>query len=372
MTKPLEGVRVLDLSRFPPGAYCTILLADLGADVIRVEAPGSNPMMGGVGVGLSRGKRSIAIDLRHERGHDVLRRVAGSVDVLVENHRPGDLEQRGFGYRHAAEEMPRLIWCSITGFGQDGPYARWPGHDLTYTAHSGLLGAINPELPWHPQQILASPLGSMMAALGVVSALHERTTTGKGSHLDISLAEASTWLLSGADGEINGNPFGIPITPDRHLYRCSDDRWVTTAAAEPRTWTALCEGLGLEDLIDTRPGSPEREGAGDRIAAVFATRPAKEWVAELGPKGAAIGMVNHGPDLPDDPQVAARASLVDVDGTLVPTNPIRRREVDGPVPQDHPGPSPAVGGDTRSVLAEAGCTEAEIQEMHDSGVIAAQ
>jgi len=367
---PLDGVRVLDLTRFPPGAYCTVLLRDLGAEVVRLEPPGANPMMGGVGVGLSRGKKSVAVDLRHARGNEVLRRLAASVDVLVENNRPGELEGRGFGYRHAAEEMPSLIWCSITGFGQDGPYAMWPGHDLTYTAHSGLLNAINRDLPWHPQQVLAVPLGAMMAATGVVGALFERARTGRGTHLDISLAESATWLLSGSDGEINGNAWGIPVTPDRHLYRCGDGRWITTAAAEPRTWKALCEGLGLDDLVDTRPTGEAADAALERIAAAFATRPAAEWVAELGPKGAAIGMVNRGSDLPADPQVQARGSLVDVDGVLVPGNPIRRRTVDGPVVEPAPGPAPTVGGDTREVLAAAGYSPAEIDALRDDGVVA--
>ncbi len=207
-TGPLAGIRVLDLTRFPPGAYCTVLLGDLGAEVCRVDVPGADPRLVGVGVGLSRGKRSVAVDLRHPRGSEVLRKLAGWADVLVENNRPGDLEERGFGYRHAAELYPSLIWCSITGFGQDGPYARWPGHDLTYTAHSGLLGALDPDLPWHPQVVLAIPFGALAAATGIAAALAERAHTGQGCHLDISLAEAATWALSGTDGEFRRTPVG--------------------------------------------------------------------------------------------------------------------------------------------------------------------
>ncbi len=245
---PLAGVRVLDLTRFPPGAYCTVLLGDLGADVCRVDMPGANPMMTGVGVGLSRGKRSVAVDMRHARGMEVIRKLAGRADVLVENNRPGDLEQRGFGYRQAAEAYPSLIWCSITGFGQDGPYAHWAGHDLTYTAHSGLLGALTPDLPWHPQVVLAIPFGALAAATGIAAALAERARTGRGCQIDVSLAEAATWALAGSDGEFSGHPWGIPVTAERRLYLCSDGRYVTVAAQEPRTWKALCEGLGLPEL----------------------------------------------------------------------------------------------------------------------------
>src|SRR4029077_15604863 len=115
----------------------------------------TEPSMRGIGVGLSAGKRSIAVDLHDTGGIAVLRRLAAWADVLVENNRPGDLDERGFGYSHAAEEVPRLIWCSITGFGQDGPYALWPGHELTYASHSGLLAALEPDIPWHPQMLLA-------------------------------------------------------------------------------------------------------------------------------------------------------------------------------------------------------------------------
>jgi alpha-methylacyl-CoA racemase len=298
-------------------------------------------MTAGVGVGLSRGKRSVALDLRHERGPDVLRRLASWCDVLVENNRPGDMEARGYGYEQLAARHPELILCSITGFGQDGPYARHPGHDLTYTAHSGLLTAINPELPWHPQTVLA-----------------------------VSLAEAATWLLSGSDGELAGAPWGIPVTPDRRLYECADGRFVTVAAAEPRTWAALCEGLELTELM--AEGRMPRERSDEveaTLAATFATRPAAEWVERLGPMGAAIGAVNRGPDVVRDPHVQARSSVVEVAGTNVPANPIRLRDLDGPRSSTNTAPPPVVGGDTVELLGEAGYTAAEIEELREAGVI---
>jgi crotonobetainyl-CoA:carnitine CoA-transferase CaiB-like acyl-CoA transferase len=367
---PLRGIRVLDLTRFPPGAYCTVLLGDLGAEVYRLDAPNANPMASGVGVGLSRGKRSVGLDMRHPRANEVLGRLAGWADVLVENNRPGDMEKRGFGYPQAAAENPRLIWCSITGFGQDGPYATRPGHDLTYTAHSGLLTAINPVLPWHPQTVLAVPLGAMMAATGITSALFERERTGRGCQIDISLAEAATWLLSGSDGELADAPWGIPASPDRRLYECSDGRFVTVAAAEPRTWSALCEGLGLADLAaQGRPARDQADEVTERLARVFATRPAAEWVELLGPLGAAIGAVNRGSDVVRDPQVRARASIVEVAGLSVPANPIRLRDLDGPRSTTAVAPPPAVGSDTDTVLHSAGYSEVEIEELRSAGVV---
>jgi alpha-methylacyl-CoA racemase len=363
---PLAGIRVLDLGRFPPTAYCTRLLAQQGADVCRVDSPGADPAMFGVGVGLSAGKRSVAVNLRHSRGNEVLRRLAGWADVLVENSRPGELDQRGFGYSHAAEEYPRLVWCSITGFGQGGPYALWPGHDLTYTAHSGLLAALESEMPWHPQMMLSVPLGAMMATVGILSALHSRQTTGRGCHLDLSLSESATWLLSGFDAVINGPGFRIPESPDRRLYRCRDGAYISAAAADPRTWAALCTGLGLEDLVGRRPAPEDWPEVTARIARVFAERPAAEWVSELGPQGAAVGPVNAGTDLQADPQLEARGSLVEVDGVVVPSNPIRigSEAISPSAPS-----APVVGQHTRDLLLDAGYRSSEVDALVQEGVV---
>jgi crotonobetainyl-CoA:carnitine CoA-transferase CaiB-like acyl-CoA transferase len=367
---PLAGVRVVDLTRFPPGAYCTLLLADLGAEVGRVDAPGNDPAMAGVGVGLSRGKLSVGLDLRHPRGNEVLSRLAGWADVLVENNRPGDLEKRGFGYAHAAAEHPQLIWCSITGFGQDGPYATRPGHDLTYTAHSGLLTAVNSGLPWHPEAMLAVPIGSLMAATGIAAALVDRERTGRGCQLDISLAEATTWLLSGSIGGLTDSIGKIPVTPDRRLYECSDGRFVSVAASEPRTWAALCDGLGLTDLAAAgRPAPDQWQAVTTRVAEVFATRPAADWVNVLGPLGAAIGAVNQNAELPTDPHIQARGSIVEVDGVTVPGNPIRLRDLEGPRSTTATASPPALGQNTDDVLSEAGYTAEEIKELRATGAV---
>jgi crotonobetainyl-CoA:carnitine CoA-transferase CaiB-like acyl-CoA transferase len=365
---PLGGIQVLDLGRFPPTAYCSRLLAQQGADVCRVDTPGSDPALFGIGTGLGAAKRSIALDARHPRRNEVLRKLCDWADVVVENSRPGELEERGFGYPQASEEHPELIWCSITGFGQDGPYARWPGHDLTYTAHSGLLGALESEMPWHPQMMLSVPLGAVMAVVGIVSALYSRHATGRGCQLDISLSESATWVLSGFDAMINSSGFSIPTSPDRRLYRCGDDRYVSVTAADPRSWEALCTGLGLDDLAKRRIPGEEWPETTERLAEVFSRRSAAAWVADLGPRGAAVGAVNFGSDLPGDPQVQARRSLIDVDGVLVPTNPIRTGSDPEGIGQPPVG-VPAVGEHTRSVLLEAGYGSPEIDRLMAEGVV---
>jgi alpha-methylacyl-CoA racemase len=364
---PLSGVRVLDLTRFPPGGYCTVLLADLGADVCRVQAPDAGPGM--LSVGLARDKRSVGVDLRHAHGTDVLRRLAGWADVLVETERPGTMDERGFGYAAASEELPSLIWCSISGFGQEGPFSRASGHDLSYVAHSGLLAAIDRNLPWYPQTILAIPAAATLATVGIVSALRERDRTGRGCQLDISMSEAATWLLSGTDGELNGSPWGIPDGPDRHLYECADGRWVAVASAEPKPWAALCSSLGVEDLGGTLHQWEDPAGVIERLAGIFRTRPADEWVAELVPKGVAIVCANRGAELQRDPHASARQTLVPVGDVVVPRNPIRVRDSSGERPFAAPSPPSAVGADTRDVLAEAGYSAEEIEQLAATGAI---
>jgi len=364
---PLAGVTILDLTKLPPGQYATVLLADLGADVIRVESPKGRIFDGFVG--LSRGKRSIAVDLRHSRGLEVLRGLAAHADVLIENEKPGAMDERGFGYVHAAVETPRLIWCSVSGFGQTGPYAEWAGHDLSYAAHSGLLHAVNPQLPWSPQQMLPVPVGALMASIGILAALRERDRTGVGTQLDISLSESASWLLAGTDDMLSSASSGVPVGPDRHVYECADGTWVAVASAEPRTWAALVEGLGLADLKDTLHRWDDTSAVTDRIAAEFRKRPADEWVAALGPTGAAVVRVNRGPELAADPQIISRGTFQPVGDVMVARSPIRFRDADGERPVAPTFPPTPVGEHTRAVLAEAGFAAATITELEAGGVV---
>lgn len=369
---PLRGIRVLDLTRFPPGAYSTVTLADLGADVIRLEpaaATGQPSRVVGQ-IGLARGKRSATLDFRHERANEVLSRLAGCVDVLVENHPPGDLERRGFGYPQAEAAHPRLIWCSISGFGQEGPYANYAGHDLTFAAQSGLLTALSSEMPFHPGAMLAIPTGALFATTGILAALRERDSTGKGCLIDISLAESATWTLGGLDAYFADDPIRIPIDAGRRLYACADSRWISVAAAEPRTWKILCEALGETDLVEqfgARGEDLERVTA--RLSARFATKSSTDWVSELGPIGAAVGPVNSGGDIARDPHNAAREAITEIAGARVATNPIRMRDGSGPRAAMAMAAPGMVGADTQDVLGEAGFTPEEIDVLRAEGVV---
>lgn len=368
---PLKDIRVLDLTNLPPGGYCTLMLADLGAEVIRVEAPaakGRRSLVIGQ-VGISRGKKSVTLDTRNPASQDVLRRLVQTAHVVVENARPGSMEKAGFGYCHAAEVNPGIIWCSITGFGQDGAYAAVPGHDISYLSQSGMLGTLAPDLPWHPAAMLAVPTGGLMAAMAVQSAIINQKNTRKGCHIDISLAEAATWLLAGAPGALDGSSKGIPVTPDRRLYRCADGEFVAVAAAEPRTWQALCEALDLPSLADALHKADRADATTQHLADVFITRSASDWMDALGKRGVAVMRVNRGAAITTDPHNVSRKNIATVSGVAVPANPVRFKDRQGEQSGTATDEPHMVGADTLDVLVGAGFSSDDLRQLEEAGLI---
>lgn len=369
--QPLSGIRVLDFTALPPAACCTVMLADLGAQIIRVESPaqrGKRSLVIGQ-VALSRGKCSMTLDLRNPTSSDVLRRLAPTIDVIVENAKPGAMEERGFGYGHARAANPRVIWCALTGYGQSGPYAEHAGHDLSYVAHSGLLGAMSAEQPWQPGLPLALQAGALSAVIGIQAALLQRVQSGEGAFIDISLSEAATWFLTCGINPLSDRPLILPTTPDRRLYACADGRFVAVACAEPRTWGALCDNLGVPELKPHLHKAEPAEAVTTALATIFLTRPAAEWVERLAPVGAAVTIMNHAAQLPDDPHVRARGTVVEAAGTPVPASPIRLTAPDGRRTGTATTAPHSVGEDTQDVLAAAGFCASEIAALLEQGVI---
>jgi len=369
--QPLAGIRVLDFTAVPPGGACTTLLADLGADVIRIEPPAlkGKPSTIFGQVAISRGKRSMTLDQRNPKAPEILLRLAASADIIVENSRPGVMEKRGFGYSHARDVNPRIIWCAMTGFGQDGPNAGHGGHDLNYIAHSGLLGALTSDRDWHPGISLALQLGALNAVIAVEGALLQRHTTGEGAFIDLSFSEAATWFLGCGMNPLAESPFAIPVTPDRRLYACADGRHVAIACSEPRNWKVLCEQLGVPEFTDQLHKWSDAAAVAQRLADIFATRSAKDWVDLLAPLGAAVTLLNHGAQLCEDPHVLARQSVIEVAGVPVPASPIRIVAPDGSHSLTSMGAPPNVGDDTADVLRDAGFEPAEIEELAAEGII---
>src|SRR3954467_15644351 len=297
----LSGLRVLDLTRLLPGGFCTLLFADLGAEVVKVEDTGMGdyirwapPYYDGAEdsaksalyLSLNRGKRSIRLNLKDDRGRDALVRLAREYDVLVESFRPGVLDRLGVGYERLAEENPGLVYCAISGYGQDGPYRDRSGHDMNYLGLVGLLG-LTGEKGGPPVQSAGQIAdlggGGLMAAFGILAALRERERTGKGQLVDVSMADgALSWLAM-----VAGRYFADGVTPQRgdlelagrlicyRPYECKDG-WVTLGALEPKFWQAWCRGVRREDLVDKQFAAPGSDAHGE-VERIFLERTRDDW-----------------------------------------------------------------------------------------------
>ena len=297
----LSGVKVLDLSRLLPGGFCSLLLADFGADVLKVEDTGMGDYVrwappyhdgaedsakSALFLSLNRGKRSIRVNLKEERGREVLLRLVGEYDVLLESFRPGVLDRLGVGYERLREENPGLVYCAITGYGQDGPYRDRSGHDMNYLGLVGLLG-LTGEAEGPPIQAAGQIAdlggGALMAAFGILAALRERDRSGEGQLVDVSMADGSlSWLAMVAakhfaDGAVPQRG-GLELAGRYVCYRpyaCSDG-WVTLGALEPKFWQAWCHGVGREDLIEKQFDPPGSEAHAE-VERVFGERTREAW-----------------------------------------------------------------------------------------------
>ncbi len=377
---PLSHLKVLDLSRMYPGAFCTLLLSDLGADVLKVEGPGAGDGMRfmtadpfkAAHVALNRGKRSITLDLRNPKAPEVLRRLVAHVDVVVESHRPGALDKLGIGYEQLREVNPRLIWCSLTGFGPDGPHAHAPGHDITYLGYSGLLSLLGGGRgkPPIPDIVVAVPLGGVLGAVGILAAVVGRERTGTGTRVDASLVDGAMWLISEDIARAATSPGpGWGTFAAREIYRCADGLMVTVAASEAKPWALLCEALRLPDLVAHVHGVDE-EATTARLAEAFAAQPAAHWVVTPGLAGG-VGPINGPADLVDDPHVVARQGLVNIEGTTTPVlaSPLRFDGASAAESSHGLRPAPGLGEQTEAALAAAGFSAEEIAALRADGVV---
>jgi len=320
----LNRIRVLDLTRLLPGAYCTQQLADMGADVIKVEEPETGdymrwtpPLVEGQSVlfnALNRHKRSIELDLKEERGRDTLLRLVETADVLVEGNRPGVMERLGLGWATLHARNPRLVMCSITGYGQDGPFASRAGHDLNYMAIAGGLGlngaSEGPPLPLSVQ-VADVGGGGMQAAVEILGALVEVQRGGEGRWLDVSMTDgAFSWLRLVFAERSAGSPVrrGDQRLAGRYpcyrVYMCKDGRFYSVAALEPKFWSTLCEALAGPDLIvEQYSTSVDAQRAMEEI---FASRTRDEWEERLSGLEVCCEPVLDLDEVSSHPQVVAR------------------------------------------------------------------
>jgi alpha-methylacyl-CoA racemase len=382
MSGPLTGIRVIEIGGIGPGPFCAMLLADLGADVLRVDR-----MVGGGLVGpsddhsaelLNRGRRSIAVDLKLPEGPEVVLRLVEEADVLMEGFRPGVTERLGIGPEDCLGRNPRLIYGRMTGYGQDGPMAQAVGHDLNYIAQSGALSMIGRRgQPPTPPLSLVGDFGGggMVLALGICAALVERERSGAGQVIDAAMVEGAALLATPFYGYVQTGAWsterGMNIVdsgaPFYDVYETSDGRWLSVAAMEPRFYAALLALLGLDpaELSDQhdRESWPAMK---ERFAAVIATRTRDDWCAAAEGVEACVAPVLGVDEVEDDPHLAAREAFVRHNGILQPAPAPRFSRT--PTALSLPPPLP--GEHTAEALEDWGFDAAQIAELQQRGAVA--
>ncbi len=389
---PLEGVRVLDLSRLLPGPFCSQILADFGADVVKVEAPGLGdfvralpPFVGSESayfLAINRNKRSAAIDLKHERGREALVRLARRADVLIDGFRPGVLDRLGVGWEALRQENPRLVWCAISGYGRDGPLRDRAGHDINYCAYAGVLALTGAEPggpPVPPGVQVADLSGALYAAIGVLLALRARERTGEGQLVDVSLHESALALLSmHAGAAFAGEPprrGEAPLSggrPNYSVYRTKDGRHLAVGAIEPKFWEAFCRAIGREDLALASLATGEVAArARAEVQAAIGARTLAEWMEIFEKVEACVSPVLEVEEALDSEHAIAREMR-----RALPHPALGLIHQLGPVPRLCATPAelrrapPRLGEHTDEILAEAGYSAEEIAALRATGAVA--
>ena len=398
----LEGIKVLDFCRNTPGMFCTMVLGDLGADVLMVERPMTGDraeyeesLFGVKSLedeqrraaynALQRNKQSIALNLKEPEARDVFYRLAESADVVVEGFRPGVVDRLGVGYQKISEINPRIVYCSISGYGQDGPYANMVGHDINYISLAGALGLIGhseDQKPAIPLNLLADYAGGgLCGAVAVLAALLARQKTGRGQYLDIAMTEGVLYMLAGMISDLlaKGTVPGRGTTtlngsaPYYNVYETKDGKHFTIAAIEPWFWRNLCTALGREDLADSRAADGDKkQEITDFLEQTFRTKTRDEWFDFLQDKDISVGKVYSLDEVLSDPQLAHRGMLIEVETPNIPEGvvkqvgiPIHMSETPGRV--RHAGS--VTGQHTAEVLAGLDYTTADIEDLVRRAVV---
>jgi crotonobetainyl-CoA:carnitine CoA-transferase CaiB-like acyl-CoA transferase len=376
----LEGLRVLDLTRLLPGPFCTMLLGDLGADVIKIEEPViGDPVRqtdsGSVFLLVNRNKRSVTLDLKTSEGRALFLRLIERADVVVEGFRPGVMDRLNLGYGVLSTTNPRLIYASISGFGQDGPYRDRPGHDLNYVALAGLLGynVDQQGRPVTPAMQVADLGAGTLAALGILAAVVSRQHTGRGQMVDVSLfSTALAWLptligplLSRGRGVLPGEPVLAGGLPQYAVYATADQRYVTLGALEPKFLANFLSRVGRPELAKASTAD-----LGEELRAIFSTRTLQEWVDFLAGVDTCFAPVNTLEETLRDPQVEALQLFTSVEHPrLGRVNQISPPFTFSATPSTIRRPPPELGEHTRELLAELGLSPAEIDALKARNVV---
>jgi len=369
----LRGVRVVEMAGLAPAPFCGMILADFGADVVRVDRVGGGSMDH-----LARGKRSVAVNLKTPEGVETVLRLVSRADVLLEPYRPGVMERLGLGPEIACARNPRLIYARLTGFGQEGPYANMAGHDINYIAISGALSLLGRkgEKPLAPVNLVGDFAGGgMLCALGICLALLERAHSGKGQVVDTAMVDGAAYLAtfvykfrnSGMWRDERGTNMLDSAAPFYDTYPTKDGEFMSVGAIEPQFYAALLKGLG----IDAEGMPPQLDQSSwtktkERFAEVFATKTRAEWCAVFDGTDACVAPVLNLGEAHEHPHNRARGLLIpDAQGKLEPAPAPRLSRTPG----DGSRPLPGVGEHTKAVLAEYGFTASEIERLLGAGVV---
>lgn len=389
---PLEGMQVLDLSQLLPGGLCTQILADLGADVIKIENPqggdgfrNTPPLIGANGSFfhiLNRNKKSMTLNIKTSQGRDIFLSMAAHADVIIENARPGTMKKMGLAYEDIQDLNPKMVYCSLTGFGQTGPYRDRPAHDINILAISGILDLLGekgrpPIVP--PIMISGAGGGGINAALGILAALLRRERTGKGEYLDVSILDGLSPFLALMMSEYLARK-EAPVRGESriggghacyNIYETRDGKFLAIGCLEEKFWEELCRCLGREDLReDLMAPFPRQMEMIQELKAIFLQKPREEWMMILGQYNICFSPVNSLPEALEDPQIRHRGLWFQAS-----------HPVDGDIPQqafpvkfsqDQPElriPPPLLGEHTQEILKTLGYTESTIENMRTNGVV---
>jgi crotonobetainyl-CoA:carnitine CoA-transferase CaiB-like acyl-CoA transferase len=390
---PLDGIKVLDLSRHSPGRYTSMMMADLGAEVITVETPrtAGSPALSFMFtndtwfryVGMNCSKKSIAVNLKHEKGRDVVHRLVDNADVFIEAFRPGASARLGMNYETLSKRNPRLVYCSVTGYGQDSPYVNRASHDINVAAITGILGATGAKEgePIHVIFPQISDLSANCQAISsILAALYAREKTGRGQYIEVSITDGMVyfnWVMNMRyllDGDV-AHRSELPTGSDQawlNTYRARDGRYVALSCLEPPLWANLCRLVGREDLIDQHfaPFEKQKEMY-DTLREIFLTKDRDEWLRlfdEVDVAGAPVYSVD---EVLADPHVVHRGLVVEVDhptmGKVKLLNSPYRFSETPARPRTRP---PLYGEHTREILTDViGASEEEIESLTNEGVI---
>lgn len=393
----LNGISVIELSRLGPGPFCGMVLGDMGAEVVRVEEPTREPLprsMRTPGVdpkkelarhsafnAHNRNKKSIVLNLKEPAALTIIHKMVESTDILIEGYRPGVPKRLKIDYDTLKDINPGLIYCSISGFGQDGPYSSIPGHDLNYLAAAGAAALIGkkdgpPTVPFNLMGDYAG--GSMQALVGILAALYHREQTGKGQYVDISMTDGVTYMLAAtaSDFFMRGT---IPerekhllsgSTPAYNVYETKDGKYITIGCLEPHFWTNLCNAVGKEEFIPIEFDEKSFEKIFSEFKQIFLTKTRDEWFELFKDKNIAVSKVLEMDELSEDPQIKAREMVIEVgkfDGETIKQVGIGPKLSLSPGSVRSLGPTPGQHSD--EIAKSLGYSEDEITDFRNQGAM---